>query len=350
MNKDKNMPIGISIFLLLFIALEAIYFFVINFTDGIFAFHGYPINAITSLHHMFVTIFLFVLIVLALYFVLIGFLRRDKWARKFTMIVILWAALWTVWGMIIGNLVAIHLVIFVIYILMEIYLMTEYVKEYFREAEIFRYGEWTLYVRMVKLKNDERERPIYFFSKKIPKSGTACVMPEGYEVGISDRSSMPYLQKIGKPKVFKYGDYTLYTRKVELNGGKEITIYFFSGHKPKSGTACAMPEGYEVGINKRSNMPYLRKKGKKKTVIVEPVEEKETKKKPANVVYVVSNPQPGERRGDWAVRTHGKIYSHHKTKENAIKAARKIAIKKKATVLVQNTDGTFSDGFKPRTK
>lgn len=78
-----------------------------------------------------------------------------------------------------------------------------------------------------------------------------------------------------------------------------------------------------------------------------------TKKKhraPSNVIYVVTNPQPGQVRGDWAVRGHKKIYSHHRKKENAIKKAREIARKKEATVMVQNTDGTFSDGFKPRSK
>jgi hypothetical protein len=73
-------------------------------------------------------------------------------------------------------------------------------------------------------------------------------------------------------------------------------------------------------------------------------------RKPSNVIYVVSKPQPGQVKGDWAVRSHGKIYSHHRTKENAIKKARDIARKKEATVLVQNTDGTFSEGFKPRSK
>ena len=186
-------------------------------------------------------------------------------------------------------------------------------------------------------------------------------MPDGYEVGVSDRSNMPYLQKIGKPKPYKYGEWTLYKRKVKLNGGKVITIYFFSRGKPKSGTATPMPDGYEVGINKRSNMPFLRKKTSVKTVeeIKEEktVEEKkegkseeESKKKPSNVIYVVSKPQPGQVKGDWAVRSHGKIFSHHRKKETAIKAARKIAVKRDATVMVQNTDGTFSDGFKPKSK
>ena len=79
------------------------------------------------------------------------------------------------------------------------------------------------------------------------------------------------------------------------------------------------------------------------------IEEKPNKtRKPSNVVYVVSSPQPGEVRGDWAVKDHEKTYSHHKTKENAINEARKIARKRNATVMVQNTDGTFSEGFKPR--
>jgi len=73
-----------------------------------------------------------------------------------------------------------------------------------------------------------------------------------------------------------------------------------------------------------------------------------THRKQSNVIYVVSKPQPGEVRGDWAVRSHDEIISHHKTKEKAIDEARKIAKNRDATVMVQNTDGTFSDGFKPR--
>jgi len=75
-----------------------------------------------------------------------------------------------------------------------------------------------------------------------------------------------------------------------------------------------------------------------------------TKRKPSNVIYVVSKPQPGQVKGDWAVRSHGKIFSHHRTKQAAIAKAREIARKREATVMVQNTDGTFSSGFKPRPK
>jgi len=74
------------------------------------------------------------------------------------------------------------------------------------------------------------------------------------------------------------------------------------------------------------------------------------RRKTANVIYVVSKPQPGQVKGDWAVRSHRKIFSHHRTKKAAIAKARTVALEKEATVLVQNTDGTFSAGFKPRKK
>ncbi len=73
-------------------------------------------------------------------------------------------------------------------------------------------------------------------------------------------------------------------------------------------------------------------------------------RKQAKVLYVVSKPTPGQVHGDWAVRSHGKIYSHHRTKKNAVKKAREIALKRDATVIVQNMDGTFQKSYKPRVK
>jgi hypothetical protein len=99
--------------------------------------------------------------------------------------------------------------------------------------------------------------------------------------------------------------------------------------------------------NKSKELPINNKLNKKiDNIIIK----KKKHRKPSNVIYVVSKPQPGQVKGDWAVRSHGKIFSHHRTKENAIKTAREIARKKEATVLIQNTDGTFSGSFKPKLK
>lgn len=55
-------------------------------------------------------------------------------------------------------------------------------------------------------------------------------------------------------------EYTLYTRDVELKGGKTQTIYFFSARTPKSGKPTGKPRGYEVKVNKRTGLPFLKKK------------------------------------------------------------------------------------------
>jgi hypothetical protein len=54
--------------------------------------------------------------------------------------------------------------------------------------------------------------------------------------------------------------YTLYTRDVNLKGGRTQTIYFFSARTPKSGRACDIPPGYKVVENPRTGLPFLKKK------------------------------------------------------------------------------------------
>jgi len=58
---------------------------------------------------------------------------------------------------------------------------------------------------------------------------------------------------------FRYGDYTLYTRQVELSTGREQSIYFFAREPPRDGEPCGLPEGYEVKENDQTGLPYLRR-------------------------------------------------------------------------------------------
>lgn len=103
----------------------------------------------------------------------------------------------------------------------------------------------------------------------------------------------------------------------------------------------------KINNNKLKELPINNSLNKKVDNIII---SKKKHRKPSNVIYVVSKPQPGQVKGDWAVRSHGKIFSHHRTKEVAIKKAREIARERDATVLIQRMDGTFSEGFKPRKK
>jgi hypothetical protein len=59
---------------------------------------------------------------------------------------------------------------------------------------------------------------------------------------------------------YTHEGWTLYTRNVKLKGGRNQTIYFFSKRTPKSGTPCDKPPNYTVGVNKRTGLPYLKKK------------------------------------------------------------------------------------------
>ncbi|MDD3493124.1 MAG: hypothetical protein PHZ19_06495 [Candidatus Thermoplasmatota archaeon] len=47
---------------------------------------------------------------------------------------------------------------------------------------------------------------------------------------------------------------------MKLKGGKTQTIYFFSARKPKSGRPTDKPDGYTVKVNKRTGLPFLKKK------------------------------------------------------------------------------------------
>ena len=56
-----------------------------------------------------------------------------------------------------------------------------------------------------------------------------------------------------------YGKYTLYKR-ARGKGAKKTTIHFFSKEKPATGTPVPIPKGYEIAVNKKTKVPYLKKK------------------------------------------------------------------------------------------
>lgn len=64
---------------------------------------------------------------------------------------------------------------------------------------------------------------------------------------------MAYMHKTDK------GDWTLYTRRVSLNGGREQTIYFFSRGEPRSGTPTELPTGFKVQVAENTGLPFLKK-------------------------------------------------------------------------------------------
>lgn len=58
---------------------------------------------------------------------------------------------------------------------------------------------------------------------------------------------------------FTHAGYTLYTRDVTLKGGRNQAIYFFSRRQPEKGRAIPKPEGYVVGVNRNTGLPFLKR-------------------------------------------------------------------------------------------
>ena len=54
----------------------------------------------------------------------------------------------------------------------------------------------------------------------------------------------------------------LYEKEIDLGRGKTRTIRFFSKDVPDDSIPTTLPEDYEVKINKKTGVPYLRKKQK----------------------------------------------------------------------------------------
>ena len=146
-------------------------------------------------------------------------------------------------------------------------------------------------------------------------------------------------------RMLRYGKYVLYTRMVTLKSGLQLPIYFFSSHTPKSGHPTSLPDGYIVKENETSHMPYLKKDHPNKTI---KKRDAKTSKRDRMVIYVVNASHTDRINGSWAVKGHNQIFSSHPTKRLAIKKAREVALQKHATVMVQNTNGRFSYGFKPK--
>jgi len=60
--------------------------------------------------------------------------------------------------------------------------------------------------------------------------------------------------------VYSHGDFTLYKKEIKTTTGKKRTVHFFSKKTPDIGEAVQLPEEYEVKVNRRTGLPYLKKK------------------------------------------------------------------------------------------
>jgi hypothetical protein len=74
------------------------------------------------------------------------------------------------------------------------------------------------------------------------------------------KSSIKKLQKTDTNKAFQFNGYTLYQKEMDLGNNKKRVIHFFSKNEPENSVPSPLPKDYDVKINKKTGVPYIRKK------------------------------------------------------------------------------------------
>jgi hypothetical protein len=202
MTERKEFRIGILLFILFIIVLDVVYLFYLvynlMFVDGyLTTFLSFSIVSIV----MWIDV---VLTILSLAIIPYGFIKRKNWVRIYALVFLSWSAFGAIAYIVMTGEKTIRFLLFVIYVLSIMYLLMSTVKRYFGKIptaivppEIikeYKYGVYTLYAKLVRLKNGKMQI-IYYFSKRKPKSGTPTAFPYGFEVEVSKRSGLPYLKK-----------------------------------------------------------------------------------------------------------------------------------------------------------
>jgi hypothetical protein len=59
---------------------------------------------------------------------------------------------------------------------------------------------------------------------------------------------------------FRHGDYSLYKKEIKTKSGKKRIVRFFSKAEPDEGKPIELPKGYQVKLNKKTGLPYLKRK------------------------------------------------------------------------------------------
>jgi hypothetical protein len=202
MMERRKIPIGVLVFIIFIIVLDAVYFF--SLANSLMSVHGDLTGFLSFSTFSIMRWIDVVLATLSLVIIPYGFVKRKNGARIYAFVFLVWSLFRAIAYISMTGEKIIGFPLFVLFIISIMYLLMSPVKRYFGKnskaivpSEIMKeytYGLYTLYSELVQLKNGKTQI-IYFFSKRKPKSGNPTTFPDGFEVAVSKRSGLPYLKK-----------------------------------------------------------------------------------------------------------------------------------------------------------
>ena len=111
-------------------------------------------------------------------------------------------------------------------------------------------------------KKVKKEMEILPKKKDVEETEKEDITYEGDDLGEWESFDEEQISEL-KPKKMKgyqHGDYFLYEKKITVKSGQKRTVRFFSKTEPDEGKSIKLPKGYEVKENRKTGVPYLKKK------------------------------------------------------------------------------------------
>ncbi len=116
----------------------------------------------------------------------------------------------------------------------------------------FEFRGWRLYLREVKLTKGPSVT-IYFFSRKVPRSGKPVDIPAGKAVAVHAETAYPLLTEVeptsaSAPTAYTFEGWGLYHQKVrDEDAGQLVDVMIFCRSQPKGFLPMAAPPAGRAG-------------------------------------------------------------------------------------------------------
>jgi len=136
-----------------------------------------------------------------------GYFKRVKFLYHFNLISLIVIILFSIYQMFYDLYLIEYYIMFNFSIIGFTISSLTYVKDYFNnilnqdlnvqdESNFYEYKDYKLYFKNITLRGSGNKQTIYYFSKKNPKDGIPCSLPEGFKVEIIKKTGLPYLKRI----------------------------------------------------------------------------------------------------------------------------------------------------------